>query len=553
MNGLPRVRIDVDADRDGTVREDEPGRDVWSWGSEGRGAIVGADYDLDGFRAEDAAPLRVLVEGDAPEGTSVHLTINDVAGMYATLWGAGQDGAPIPLAGAMTRPRTNVSPALPAGRHEVWLQAHLYPDGGFDGLVQIFAELRAGERSLSRKLEDPLDRVLLRVAPWLMPSTLCAPERVYVVASQDPRDDNIELVNALDVASDELGLEPVVKITYEAVGGDVWIQDEIEPGYTHLPGDQARHVILDGPRNRGLDPVAEAAIGDDDIGVYEIPSQQGYRSSLDSFGNLEVSPPVPGYPLGRIVIGTKRPLNREGRRMALEVRQFLRNQHVQPLLETYTDWLSVGHIDEIVAFEPDPDAELGFRVLLASPRSFQAILRELPDDVVLFDGRVRIQRDAAGREVARTDARETAAELLAREKLWAFNDECTEHLAEVRADLVQGLGLHESVFHEVPVAFKEEGGALAYFPDMVNHLILGPASIVPKPYGPSIDGKDPLEEAFKFAAGPKRDVRFVDDWILYHEASGEVHCGTNVRRRPDLDTPWWQTRPPTVYDASFHR
>jgi protein-arginine deiminase len=263
---------------------------------------------------------------------------------------------------------------------------------------------------------------------------------------------------------------------------------------------------------------------------------------------------VPAHPLGRIVIGTKRPLNREGRRMALEVRQFLHNQHVQPLLETYTDWLAVGPIDEIVAFEPDPDAEDGFRILIASPARFRALLQELPADAVFFSGRVRIRRDPrTGREVGRTDARETAAELLAREDLWAFNERCAEHLAEVRADLRQGLGLDDSAFHEVPVAFRDEDGALAYFPDMVNHLVLGPVSIVPRPYGPSVGGTDALEEAFLTAAGPTRDVRFVDDWILYHEASGEIHCGTNVRRRPDLRTRWWETRPPTVYDAAIRR
>jgi protein-arginine deiminase len=193
-------------------------------------------------------------------------------------------------------------------------------------------------------------------------------------------------------------------------------------------------------------------------------------------------------------------------------------------------------------------------VLIASPSRFHAILAELPGDAVLFDGRVRIKRDPnTDTELARTDARETAAELLARKELWAFNDTCTQHLAEVRGDLMNGLGLDDSAFHEVPVAFKDVGGALAYFPDMVNHLVLGPVSMVPKPYGPSVGGKDPLEEAFKTAAGPKRDIRFIDDWILYHEAAGEVHCGTNVRRRPDLRVPWWETKPPTAYDARFHR
>jgi protein-arginine deiminase len=34
---------------------------------------------------------------------------------------------------------------------------------------------------------------------------------------------------------------------------------------------------------------------------------------------------------------------------------------------------------------------------------------------------------------------------------------------------------------------------------------------------------------------------FTDDWELYHTKFGEVHCGTNVRRNPDLQfRRWWE-------------
>src|SRR5215218_6472759 len=119
---VPHVTIAVDADRDGAVGGDEPGRDIWSWGPDGRGAVVPADFDLDGFHPGDAALLRVTIDRDPPRGTTVHLTLNDVGAQHATLWGDGPDGSHVALAGALASPPGAVSPPLPAGTHNLWLQ-----------------------------------------------------------------------------------------------------------------------------------------------------------------------------------------------------------------------------------------------------------------------------------------------------------------------------------------------------------------------------------------------------------------------------------------------
>ena len=41
-----------------------------------------------------------------------------------------------------------------------------------------------------------------------------------------------------------------------------------------------------------------------------------------------------------------------GRRMAKVVRDFLGAQQVQAPVEVYSDWLSVGHVDEFLSFVP---------------------------------------------------------------------------------------------------------------------------------------------------------------------------------------------------------
>ncbi|KAK2106033.1 Protein-arginine deiminase type-1 [Saguinus oedipus] len=91
---------------------------------------------------------------------------------------------------------------------------------------------------------------------------------------------------------------------------DRWIQDEMEFGYIEAP-HKSFPVVFDSPRNRGLRDFPYKRVLGPDFGYVtrEIPSAT--PSSLDSFGNLDVSPPVTvggmEYPLGRILIGSSFP------------------------------------------------------------------------------------------------------------------------------------------------------------------------------------------------------------------------------------------------------
>ena len=59
-----------------------------------------------------------------------------------------------------------------------------------------------------------------------------------------------------------------------------------------------------------------------------------------------------------------------------ELRRFLHAQKVQSPVEIFTDWLAVGHVDEILSFVP-ADNDKGFKLLLASPSKARAVLRGL--------------------------------------------------------------------------------------------------------------------------------------------------------------------------------
>lgn len=88
---------------------------------------------------------------------------------------------------------------------------------------------------------------------------------------------------------------------------------------------------------------------------------------------------------------------------------------MQAPIELYTDWLTVGHVDEIVTFVP-ARVDKGFQILLAAPRKAEGIIDRLLANghggAVLFRGLRR--GDPAGGPSAEV----TAAELRSDEAFW---------------------------------------------------------------------------------------------------------------------------------------
>ena len=90
--------------------------------------------------------------------------------------------------------------------------------------------------------------------------------------------------------------------------------------------------------------------------------------------------------------------------------------------------------------------------------------------------------------------------------------------------------------------FEHGDRAGAYFPNMVNMLVLGHHLGIPKPFGPHIGGQCAIEHHVSSLLNPLGLVcHFIDDWSSYHVLSGEIHCGTNTLRRP-FDIKWWETK-----------
>lgn len=130
-----------------------------------------------------------------------------------------------------------------------------------------------------------------------------------------------------------------------AAGEIAWTTDEWVFGWR-----DGRRLVLQMPRDRGLGEWAKGCFRARRWPLRQLGTKREFpESRLDAGGNVLVSPPVPGrFPWGRIVTS---------RQMQPAIKDFLRAQKLQTslageLLEIDTDWLKVGHVDEVVAFVP---------------------------------------------------------------------------------------------------------------------------------------------------------------------------------------------------------
>ncbi|MDQ4020068.1 MAG: protein-arginine deiminase [Actinomycetota bacterium] len=548
------VRVDVDADRDGVIGDNEEGKRNWVWGEGQRGAITLVNNDRDTAaltlrQAEDSELTHVMIRptvAPLPLGCELVLVVTPDEAARISIYRSAEGGLELLLGvdptDASTQARS-VSPPLGSEGVQCFLEAHEYPGPFFEGLLSLELQLRQRGRTVGN------DRALVRVAPWIMTPNTLPVEEVYTCDTRATDVSNETFLRELEEVCATLDV-PLRIVSVDEHQGDRWIQDEVEFGFsessTHL-----LPVVCDSPRDRELDHWSRLQVGPD-LGHFQLGGSS--PNSLDSFGNLEVSPPVTvrgrHYPFGRIVFGGREygDYGEATRQMMPELRRFLHAQKVQAPIEIYTDWLIVGHVDEIVNFVPARN-EKGFQVLLASPRKAQGVLDKLiaegHGDALMFEGLRR--GDPAAGTPAEVGVQELRSDLL----FWEANDTFQTIMDLNREMLLMELDIGEADVIELPVLFWPSAPAdprtAAFFPDLINHLVIGDVSVVPRPYGPHVNGEDAFERAFRDAL-PDRDARFIDDWYAYHEQLGEVHCGTNTRRRPPTDVHWWEHRPEGGFD-----
>ena len=383
---------------------------------------------------------------------------------------------------------------------------------------------QGGDRSLE---------VALRASPLVLNHHLQPGNLLYVIAISAMGYSNVDMVEGLQ---EILGEERVLAAPGSEFGQDVWIQDEIEFARASAPG-LSMEVVIDSIRSVGgryLDHFAEDYLVAPGVAVRTWGS--GTANSLDSFGNLEIAPPATAggvdYPLGRIYQGGSFDLH-----PTPALWDFLNAQEVQAPFRPDSTWLCVGHVDEFTAFVPDPSSPKGFRLLVVDQALAYALLDSL-------DPAMAIPKYTSAHHYS------TIGELVSDDALRAWNEDIQRDHIEPQLELyMESMGLDESDVVRVPGLWEENSWcrnyALALIPGMVNLAVFteadGPAKLlIPDPFLRDSDMTQ-AEDAFLAywdSLMPQGDDRYyLDDWSVYHEGWGEIHCGTNIRRDPGAD--WW--------------
>uniref|UniRef100_A0A7M4FHW5 protein-arginine deiminase n=1 Tax=Crocodylus porosus TaxID=8502 RepID=A0A7M4FHW5_CROPO len=545
-SNLSGVSLDTDTNRTGVVESSEADKSKWTWGPDGHGAVLLVNCDRDSHRTQDShlwlssfldlqdmslmilrtqGPSALFAENklvlqvpasDADKVRVFHAAGNDSYSQYKPVLG------PDKLSYVVDH----------ASRQEItfYVEGLAFPDQDFSGLV-FFSVTPA---AIPGTGDTPVftDTVVFRVSPWIMTPNTLQPLEVFVCRDANPNVDFLSAMRALvKKANCKLTVCPQLENRR-----DRWIQDELEFGYVEAP-HKLFPVVFDSPRNRGLQNFPLRRILGPDFGYVTREPPKSQVSGLDSFGNLDVSPPVmvqgKEYPLGRILIGSFFPRS-GGRRMAKVIRDFLYAQVVQAPVEVYSDWLNVGHVDEFLTFVPASDRK-GFRLLLASPRACYQLFEEKQQqghgDAAQFTG-------LAGMAIITID------EILANETLRRSNRYAQNCIDWNRKILKQQLGLSEEDIIDIPQLFVlRDSYADSFFPDLVNLVVLGTHLGIPKPFGPIVDGQCCLEEKVRSLLEPLGlTCTFINDFFSYFELAGDVHCGTNVLRKP-FSFQWWNMIP----------
>ena len=551
------IDLDVDTNRNGVVdaTTDESGENGWTTSL---GAVFYFNIDDDdNNNAEDHLDTAVNGASDAndlarmvirqmpslPTDASLTVTVSATAqgrvrvfrndaGSWSQAYAAGASflvPAALAISGDVVfgvEAREKVSP--------VW-----------DGRVTFVLEARDSGGTLLGT-----DTVLMRSAPWLMCTNLWTLEDLCVVTTAAPYA-NSALRSALSSTCSAAGVT-YVEIPGGSYSQDRWVQDSHETGAVYLPaaGSPRRRVdqVLQLARWREVDAWCQSVLWGPDFDF--VLRFSNNTSSMNYGGNLEVSGPLASYPWGRIIIGggTAGPIGGPPatRRMIQAYRDYLTALDIQgPWLEISTEWLTVGHVDEIMQVVPAPANARGWAILIASPDLARANLQTVANNgggsLTVFTGRTT--SPSAGWQT-------TVGAILADNVLMTYNDAVQTRIDGVRSLLQTQLGLSASEIIDVPVLFEDvgQGYGLAYNPGVVNLVVIPSTNgttylVIPDPEGPDQPGDvwqasttaaiQPL-----FTAGSPVSIVFADVFNSYHILAGEAHCGTNFVRTPPASD-WW--------------
>lgn len=352
----PVLHMYLDADRDGAVDADPPNYEQWRWGAPSdehpqpggillvrKRAAANADRVVE--RCELKFDWGEYLGTEGWEGTLEA----DHPGRIRIFPSWAANAVALDLNGGL-----DLTDVVNDTRVRLWMEA-----ANYGGALEATWRVTLTFRFRSAEGDRVEQRVQLRIAPWIMAGDLDPTDRVFAVAP-DPNAGRVS--ERIQAATEAAGATFLRIAPQGGMGGQElkpFLRDRMQAGYAQAPHDN-RIVAFD-----PLDDESPYAIVANQADIATMPPGVELTSQANG-GNLLVTPPLPDYPLGRIVYGHNDDIG------ACNLRTFFRNQLVQRPIQLDASWLSVGHVDEALAFVPNRNAENDdarpWRLLLISPR-----------------------------------------------------------------------------------------------------------------------------------------------------------------------------------------
>lgn len=509
-----------DTNRDGEIdQQDEPGKEQWSLSS---GALVLFSDRNNGPKIPTWQQTKVSTPRRPAMLSQVHLKLSDnfkSSQIFITA-----DSIAIPHISVFQKTSNGWQAVDISGTKQLvfstdivlGIEAKQFADRNWNGTVNLKATAQ------NKGQEIASTTIQMGVSPWIMPSNSAPVTEVQV---SDRGSANSQFISQLKQAVEPTGAQ--VKVIQ---GDRAWMQDTQKNGYVQFPEKlklRNFNVVVKSNSNPAENN-SRKSNSERDLSVFKIGkprNEESVNQWADGYGNLQVTPPLPAYPMGRVYYG-----NPGNASFNPEVLDFIQAQRIQgPAVDIDTSWLLTRQVDEIINFIPSTTPGK-YIMAIASPEAGIKLLEELAEKGY---GDVIINRGLSN-EI-------TVSTALKNQALIQHNLNLQkQRLNPVIEKLKREFALTDDQIIQVPAMFGYSG--YAWWPNMVNSVPVNGKLLVSNPRGALIDGKDYTQERLRQLLLPFGvNISFLDD-RYYQELKGNVQSATNTIRKGE-ERPFWQSLP----------
>ncbi len=510
-----------DTNRDGQINEqDEPGKEQWSLS---KGALIlFNDRNNDRSKIPTWQQTKVIAPRRAAMLSQVNLTLSEnfktsqlfitadsIASPHISVFQKTGDGwQPVDISGDQ--------PLVFSTNIVLGVEAKQFADRNWNGTVNLKATAQNNGQEIASTT------IQMGVSPWMIAPNTAPVTELHV---SDRGSANSEFISQLKQAVEPTGAQ--VKIIQ---GDRTWMQDTQKNGYVQLPEKSEIRQFNVAIKSNGDPDKNQPAKSpqDQNLKVFKIGTRRNedpVSQWSDGYGNLQVTPPIPGHPMGRVYYG-----NSGNASFNPEVLDFIQAQRIQrPPVDIDTSWLLTRQVDEIINFIPTQTPGK-YVMAIASPEAGVKLLEELEGRGY---GDVTINRGLSTQTTVSAALQNRA---LIQHNLNLQNQKLNPIVEKLKREFLLG----DDQIIQVPAMFGYSG--YAWWPNMVNSVPVNGKLLVSNPRGPIIDGVDYTQERLRQLLLPAGvSLSFLDD-RYYQELKGNVQSATNTVRKPE-DRTFWQSLP----------